>query len=200
MKSKNTGNTLIKLDENSLPIMKGRGLNWSVLLQKPFEFMPTSFTSEIEGLKPKAFTRQRQLQMFESFLADPLAPRSFCITSAPNDSMAKLLAAWMMQYAIGKDINTHKLPLWIDLMGGFENKFVVNKVGASLLVLNNVGTDSTQPKLEKLRDILETYTDIPKIVVAHGCDPYMFFQRHLYLPLHGLAYLTTNAVKRVSEI
>lgn len=190
----------IKLNPDNLSILKGRGLNWSVLTQKHFTFSPVSFTSEIEGLKPRSFTRQKQLGMMEDFLATPFAPRNFCITSAPNDGMAKLLAAWMMQHALERRPVHSSLPLWIDLLGGFDNKYVTNKVGASLLVLNNVGTDSTQPKMEKLRDIMETYTDIPKIVVAHGCDPYMFFQRYLYLPLNGLAYITTSAVKRVSEI
>lgn len=190
----------IALDESMVGLLRNRGMNGSALAQRPFDFRPTSFTADIEGLKPKVFSTKKQLKMFESFLADPFAAKSYCLVSAPNDSMAKLLAAWMMQYAIKNAPTRAALPLWIDIMGGFENKFVTNRVGASMLVLNNVGTTSTQPKIEKLRDILETYSDIPKVVVATGADPYAFFTRWLYLPLHGLAYLTNNNVKRLLEL
>lgn len=193
--------TKIKLQDKLLPILRDRGMNGSVLRQRPFDFKPSSFTSNIEGLKPKLFSFKKQVQWFEEFLEDPFVPRTYCLVSAPNDGMAKLLAAFMMQHAA---LNMHSrvaLPLWHDLTGGFNNTLIDSKnaraQGASMLIMNNVGSQSTQPKLEKLRDILETYTDIPKIVVATGCDPYMFFTRYLYLPIHALAYMTTEAVKRV---
>lgn len=195
-----TTSPLIRLHKDSVGVLRNRGMNGSVLAQKPFHFKPVSFTSDIDGLKPKPFTVARQTEMFEAFLEDPFRPISYCLVSAPNDGMAKLLAAWMMQYAFEKTRSRTQLPLWIDLMGGFENKYVTHKVGASLLVLNNVGAMSTQPKIEKLRDILETYTDIPKIVVATGCDPYMFFTKFMYLPIHALAYLTTATVRKTIEV
>jgi hypothetical protein len=190
----------IKLEEGMVSLLRNRGMNGSALAQRPYDFRPVSFTSDIEGLKPKTFSSQKQLAMFESFLADPFAPRNYCIVSAPNDSMAKLLAAYMMQYAVKQAKTRATLPLWVDILGGFENKLVQNHIGSSLLVLNNVGATSTQPKIEKLRDIIETFPDIPKIVVATGADPYAFFTKYLYLPLHGLAYLTNNTVKRVVEL
>ena len=190
----------IELDPGNLMILKNRGMNWSVKLQAPFDFEPSTFTSNIEGLKPKQFSKAKQLEMMEDFLEDPFKPVSYCLVSAPNDGMAKLLAAWMMQYAMHKAKSRSNLPLWVDLMGGFDNKWINQRANASLLVLNNVGTTSTQPKMEKLRDLLETYTEIPRIVVATGCDPYAFFTQYLYLPLHKLAYLTTSAVKRTVEL
>lgn len=190
----------IKLDEGMVGLLRNRGMNGSALAQRPFDFRPVSFTSDIDGLKPKSFSSQKQLTMFEGFLANPFAARNYCLVSAPNDSMAKLLAAFMMQHAIKHAKTRATLPLWVDILGGFENKIVQNHIGASLLVLNNVGATSTQPKIEKLRDIIETYPDIPKIVVATGADPYAFFTKYLYMPLHGLAYLTNNTVKRVVEL
>lgn len=190
----------IKLDPAYVPLLRNRGMNGSVLAQRPFAFRPTSFTADIEGLKPRPFSQSKQLSMFEQFLAHPKAPVNYCLVSAPNDGMAKLLAAWLMQHAIKQKETTLGLPLWVDLLGGFENKLVTNRVGASMLVLNNVGVASTQPKMEKLRDILETYTDIPKVVVATGCDPYTFFTRHLFLPIHALCYLTTNSVRKTVEV
>lgn len=190
----------IKLEERVLPILKNRGMNRSVLASKPFEFKPISFTSNIEGLVPKMFKAKKQLKWFQDFLDNPFEPRSYCLVSAPNDAQAKLLAAFMMQHAAVHGSRTQALPLWHDLTGGFNNPLLneknVKASNCSLLVLNNVGAQSTQPKLEKLRDIIESYPGIPKVIVATGCDPFMFFTRHLYLPVHALAYLTNNTVKK----
>lgn len=190
----------IRLDPKRLNILRNRGMNGSVMAQKPFLFKPTSFTSNIEGLKPKAFNQSRQIEWFDEFLEEPFRPMNYCLVSAPNDGLAKMLAAFMMQHALAHNSSKVALPLWVDLLGGFENRIVEQKVNASLLVLNNVGTNSTQPKLEKLRDIIETYSQVPKIVIAHGCDPYQFFCRHLGSPIHALAYLTTNSVKKAVDL
>lgn len=193
----------IKLKEKALPLLKNRGMNRSVLAQRPFEFRPISFTSTVEGLKPKLFQAKKQIDWFEEFLDDPFQPKSYCLVSAPNDGMAKMLAAFMMQHALARSDRMTALPLWHDLTGGFTNPLIERNdkaMGASLLVLNNVGATSTQPKLEKLRDILETYTDIPKVVVATGCDPFAFFTKYLYLPIHALAYMTTGLVKKSVEL
>jgi hypothetical protein len=196
-----TTTTKIKLEQKLLPILRDRGMNGSVLRQQPFDFKPVTFTSTVEGLKPKLFKAKKQQEWFDEFLEDPFIPRTYCLVSAPNDGQAKLLAAFMMQHAALRTNSRVALPLWHDLTGGFNNTLISEKngraQGASMLILNNVGATSTQPKIEKLRDILETYTDIPKIVVATGCDPYMFFTRYLYLPIHALVYLTTAAIKRV---
>lgn len=190
----------IQLNESMISLLRNRGMNWSATLQRPFDFKPVSFTSSIEGLKPKTFSQKKQLEFFDAFLADPFRPISYCLVSAPNDSMAKLLAAYMMQHAILKAGSKTSLPLWVDLLGGFENKIVQDRIGVSMLILNNVGANSTQPKLEKLRDIIEVYSDKPKIVIATGCDPYAFFTRFLFSPIHSLAYMTTNVVKRNVEV
>lgn len=197
---KNRGKLKIRLAEKYVTIMKNRGVNGGVFRQNPFVLMPTSFTSDVEGLKPKVFSRQKQFEMFDKFMESPFEPMNCCIVSAPDDGKAKLMAAYMMQHSIAQHNSYTSLPMWIDLTGGFDNPLVVNKVKPSLLVINNVGVASTQSKMEKLRDILEVYSDIPRIVVATGCDPYYFFMRHLYLPIHSLMYLTNSSVKKSIEL
>jgi hypothetical protein len=191
----------IELNKKYMPILLNRGMNGSVTRQPPFELKPVTFTSNIEGLKPRMISRDKQLGVVDAFLEDTFQPRTIGLYSAPDDGMAKLLAAFLMQHAAINTNSRTALPLWHDLTGGFNNPLINEKnaraQGASMLVLNNVGPQSTQPKLEKLRDILETYTEIPKIVVVTGCDPYTFFKRHLFLPIHGLVYMTTAEVKKV---
>lgn len=188
----------IKLDPKYDGVMANRGLNYAAKLQKPFVFKPTSFTSAVPGLKPKVVNKDTQLKMFEAFLEDPFRPVTYCVVSAPNDGMAKLLAAYMMQHAVA--MRKTYLPVWHDLTQSFKNPLIEDSTHASLVVLNNVGVSSTPTKIEKLRDILTHYADIPRIVVATGCDPFMFFTQHLYMPMNACAYLTTDQVKRDYEL
>lgn len=190
----------IKIDPRFASLLKNRGMNWSVNLQEPFRFKPTPFSSEVDGLKPRAFSQRKQLRLFNEFLAYPNRPVCYCLASAPNDGQAKLLAAWMMQYMMNHERENQLLPLWHDLTGGFENKLIKDPVPCSLLVVNNVGPDSTPVKIEKLRDLLEIYSRIPRVVVVNGCDPYMFFTRFLRMPIHGLTYMANKSVKKALDI
>ena len=186
----------LNLDKKTLPILLSKGLPSSVAAIDRLDFKPTTFTSAIEGLKPKTFTLAKQLKMFDDFMDSPMAPKTYCIVSAPNDSQAKWLAAFMMQTALKTKGNHDPMPIWHNLLAGFSNPLIDDRIKTSCLVLNNVGTESTAPKLEKLRDCLETFDNIPKIVVATGCDPFMFFTKHLYLPVNSVFYLTKEIVKR----
>lgn len=176
--------------------MLSKGLPGQVFYMPAMEFNPTTFTSAIEGLKPKTFNKSKQIKMFEEFLEDPLVAKTYCIVSAPNDSQAKFLAAFMMQTALKAKNKFDSSPIWHNLIGGFHNPLIEDKVKTNFLILNNVGTTSTAPKLEKLRDCLETFDSIPKVVIATGCDPFEFFTRHLYLPVSSVFYLTKSIVNK----
>lgn len=184
----------IKLDDNLLPILRSQGMNWAAGAAKPYDFQPTSFTSQVEGLKPKRFTTQAQVEMLRDWLQDT-SPGTYALNSAPTDQKAMLLAAFMMQSHYTSGAGTTMK--WYDLTGGFDCPLLQERANISLLVLNNVAPDSSQTKKEKLRDLLTIYADIRKIVVVNGMEPYRFFTEHLRMPLHGLCYLTNNSVKGI---
>jgi hypothetical protein len=186
----------LSLHENTLPQLLSKGLPSSVVAVRNLEFRPTTFTSAIEGLKPRTFTLAKQLKMFDDFMDNPMLPKTYCIVSAPNDSQAKWLAAFMMQTALAAKGKHDPMPIWHNLLAGFANSLVDDKAKTSFLILNNVGTTSTAPKLEKLRDCLETFDNIPKVVIATGCDPFEFFTKYMYLPVNSVFYMTKEIVKR----
>ncbi len=185
----------IKLEEPLKPLLRSMGMNWAAQAQKPFDLAPTSFTAKVEGLKPRPFTRPKQMEMLESWIERPLIPGTFGITSAPTDGKSLLLAAWMMQVAYRQG---NPMLKWYDVTGGFDCPLLTEPMdNIGLLVLNNVGPDSSQTKKEKLRDLLTVYAKVSKIVVVNGCDPYTFFTLHMRMPLTGLCYLTNNAIKGI---
>jgi len=189
----------VKLSGKHVPQLLARGMNRLALSIRPFLLRPASFTADIPGLKPKFVDAEDQIRWYEDVLENPFKAWTFCITSDPNDSMAKLAAAFIMQKAMLMKMD--RAPMWHDLMGGFKNPLVDSEVSKpSLLVLANVMPNSTAVKFEKLRDILERFSDVPKIVVSSGDNPFSFFVQHLHYPLHGCVYLKTGLVKKEYEI
>ncbi len=171
----------------------------------------TSFVSEVSGLKPKRIKKLDQLNQLQRILENPFyGPYTYCISGKPNDMRAKLLAISIMAKAFEvqhisklRKLKDKNLPLWHVVTGGFSNPLVdkyTETTKPSLLIVSNIPTNSTQVKVEKLRDLLETYSDIPKIVVTTGEDPLTFFNTKLFLPLNACILLNNTSVKRVLEI
>jgi hypothetical protein len=175
-------------------------MNRGVMAQRPFRFKPSSFTSEIPGLKIKTISQEKQLKYLDDFMEDPFRPVTYCVVSYPHDGQAKLFAAYLMQEACRRVTGTRSLPYWQDLTSGFDNELLDRHVSMSMLVLNNVGVNSTQAKLEKLRDTLEAYADRPRIVISTGCDPFVFFTQCLHLRLNACCYITGDLVRKTVEV
>lgn len=189
----------IKLKEKLVPQLLARSMNRLALAVRPFTLKPTSFTSTIEGLKPKHIDSEQQLKWFKAILDQPFKPWCFCIVSEPNDRLAKTVAAYLMQTAMSQAID--RLPLWHDIMGSWNNPLIGPDVSKpSFLVLGNVMPNSTTVKFEKLRDTLEYHSNIPRIVVSSGENPFSFFAKTLHFPLSGCLYLKTRLVKNDVEI
>lgn len=175
----------------------------------------TSFTSEVENLKPIKVSRDEQFSSLKKVLKNPFfAPYIYCIAGKPNDMKAKLLAVYIFRKAmqvqqnkanedklIQKYLSDKTLPVYSNLYGGWGNNPLADKSeNPSLLVLSNVPSNSTNFKLEKLRDMLEMYSDIPRIVITTGTDPITFFNSSLYMHLNLCSFLTNANVKKDHEI
>lgn len=190
----------LKLDDRCLPALLSKGMNRMVLAIKPFLLRPASFTSQPEGLKPKLVEAQKQYKWYQRALDNPSEPICFCIASEPNDKLAKMAAAFLMQNHLKKS-GPRANPVWHDLLGGFQNRWAdSHETPPTFIVLANVLPTSTNVKLEKLRDILEVRADIPRIVVTSGADPFSFFHQQLKYPLNGCLYLKSSLVRGDLEV
>lgn len=174
----------------------------------------TSFTSEVDGLKPKSISKKEQMDMMQAVIKNPFhGPYICCISGKPNDLKAKLLAVYIMQRAIQMQMNTaelssktqrylkdRSLPIFSNVMGWSTNKLLEQQEKPSLLVFANVPQGMTQYKQEKLRDMLEMYSSTPRIVVTANHDPLTFFNGSLFMHLNACCFLTNSMVKKSYEV
>lgn len=161
---------------------------------------------DIPGVMSRSTSAAKQYKMLKSFIEHPLrSSHTMCISSFPSDLRAKYLAVHLMSTAIAQHRDgQHKpgraLPLWYRVYGGFSNPLVDKPIQEvpSLLVITNVGMGSTAAKLEKVRDLLERYSEIPKIVVTGGDAPCNLFANKFHFPLKIGIYLGPD--NRIKEM
>lgn len=210
---------LDKRNTGAIKQMVTRGMTKQVFSIHPFALDEAlcSFTSEVQGLKPKRVSKQKQNEGVSKIMENPFyGPYLCCIAGKPNDLRAKLFAAHIMMNAVmahgnkeapakqRKALKGRGLPLWHTLVGGFDNPVLGKHSGEidhpSMLILSNITMESSASKLEKLRDILEVHSNIPRIVVVAGTDPLTFFNTKMHMSLTSCAFLTSNLVKKTVEL
>lgn len=172
-----------------LPHKQGWSLNDSVIDVNNEDVRGTLTTVNVK----------KQLRYVERFYKNPLdSMRCMCISSIPSDLKAKQLALHLfwkatLAHRAGERPNRRQYstpPLWHRLYGGFDEP-LLTQAGErpSLLVLTNVLEDSTASKIEKTRDLLEKFSDVPRILVTGGTDPLQIFRSRLYYPVDACIYL-----------
>lgn len=151
----------------------------------------------VPNMRRKTMGVERQLKGLRHMLDDPFAgQKTMGVGSFPTDLYAQMVALnimrnAMMQQTSSKFARPKQPPLWHRVYGGFKDQLIDARKENQpcFLVLSNIDKDSTAQKVEKVRDILEIYADVPKVVITSGCDPMWFFANRLHMPLDRALYL-----------
>jgi hypothetical protein len=178
----------------------------SVWKQGAFKWDPLAFVAESEKLEDRIIEEKVQRNSLAMFSADPTLPLIYGVTGNPDDSKAKFFAAYLAHLHMTCLGPVKGNVLWHTLYGGFDNKIlkeydeIDGKTAPTMLVLSNLTPNSTGVKLEKARDLLERFADIPRVIVAAGEDPMSFLTTRLYVPVNGVAYFSESLVKKRVEV
>lgn len=184
--------------------MEAQGLDRIVYSERAFDPYASisSFKPKVENVKAKTIGVEMQHDWLEEIFTDPLKARTICISGFPSDIRAKCIAAKIFEVAIErykvtsqKDKRGRSLPRWHRVLGNYHDSIrdaQSNRINPSMLIISNVNMDSTAIKLEKVRDLIDSFPDIPRIVVTGGCTPIDFFQHKLYYPLDASIYVGPN--------
>jgi hypothetical protein len=185
----------IRLNAQHQKHLVSRGLPRDLLRARPFDLdgHVVTFHSQVEGLKAKKTLKLTQLDNFNATLEKPFGrPYIYVIASQPNDGKAKQVAAYLMEQAtkgqlanrFPRSTRGRQTPLWHTIYGNWADTLRDGRdEQPSMLVLSNITVNSTNTKIEKLRDILEMYNHIPRVVVITGEDPLTFANTKLMMPV-----------------
>lgn len=187
----------IKLD--TAPALN-RGVPPYVLRGGVATFAPQDFKPMSDRfVKDRLYTAEQQLESINDVLEKPKSPKVICITGAIDDREAKILAAHIVQ-SHNRKLGLKANPTWTALYGGFDT--LVDeykdtfKLKPSMVVVSNLTPSSTNHRLERARDILDYFQDVPRIVVASGEDPISFMAFRMRFEVHAIAYFSSVAIRQ----
>lgn len=191
---------LKRLEKSREKLLVARGASPADMLHGQEKFDVLDCIMKYEVSLPRLPTRlvsiNKQIRALDSIIANPIrANYVLCISSFPSDSLGKFLAMYLLDKALQAWSVRHKpgktQPLWHKVYGGLGDTLRDRSTeeNPSLIVISNVNETSSGYKLEKVRDLLEKYSAVPRIIVTAGMDPITFFSTKLFYPLNAGIFL-----------
>jgi hypothetical protein len=191
--------------KNRQRLLLSRGVDYNSFLRKDSGFVLADALTKIETCIPRITTKivniKKQLHVFDTLFTKPLDGNPvIAISSYPTDLKAKQLALVLMNRAVdsymasrSRNIRNRSQPYWHRIYGGFGDSLRDRNSDSTdypcFLVLSNLDFNSTVIKLEKARDLLDRFSDIPRIVITSPDDPLTFFATKLHLQASAGIYL-----------
>lgn len=207
-----------QFDSKRQSILKSRGVDGNLFAntRNKFEFDEAvcRMKPEIRNVMNRGISVKKQIRQFNSLMNNPLRSNLLIgVGSFPSDNRAKIIALNIMNRAIefqiqnsksrrkNRRIQSKNYPLWHKVYGGLGDEIRDNGKfdNPSMLIISNIGIDSTPMKIEKVRDIVEKFTALPRIVVVNGCCPMQFFATKLFLPMNYGFYVGPDNKTAVLE-
>ena len=190
-------NHQIRVKNQGLFAIRGVQLPGPIFTHPPFRFAPMPFGIETEYLKTtKNIDAIFQQRAFDAFLEEPTDACTYAVASEPDADHARYLAAFMLQHYLSHTKNTRAR--WYGLHE--REDILKNRPQLSFLVIQGCNPKMTAYRMEKVRDLIEHYHSIPKIVVIGGADPITFFSQHLHLKPDRIFYHGAQIVRRKVEV
>lgn len=197
-----------KMDSERAKVLKMQGVDGAAfqMLRNPFllddalvKINPTIPAWLPDDYSMRSMSVKRQVEACSRMLTNPLHGSPIIgIGSMVSDDRAKFLAMCFMDAAIDQmrqgSHRGKKLPIWHRVVGGFTDSLRDQKEmsNISMLVITNVGPDSTSAKIEKVRDLLDMYHGIPRIVVVNGADPITFFSEKIRMSMQFAIFMNSR--------
>lgn len=196
-----------KFDTEISAKLRTHGVDPGMLYGEKREFDLMEAAHDYKTLSPYFKTKQvgkrKQLTLAASLLDTPLKTNGIHVVSSfPNDTRAKLFALHVFRNAFQDSLPTSRKPRWITLYGDKFDYERVRNQRPNLIVISNIVIDSTPYKMERLRDLLSMFGDIPRIVVTGGSvDPTEMFNNRLYMECDSaLSIGPDNVVANLLEL
>lgn len=165
--------------------------------RKSLKWDPQAFQVESPKLNAKVIEGSVQQASLDAFTLNPRRAMTYVVAGNPDDKDARYFAAYLAQIHLN-ELKLEAHIRWESVLGNFQNPAMQDE--PSLLILTNLTPRSSNVKYEKVRDLIERHSTIPKIIVIAGEDPISFAATRLYAPCHALAYFGSEVSKTFNEV
>lgn len=176
---------------------QGVTLPWQVRAAPKLRFQPLPFTAGgTSYLRAKLIDADVQTKSYEAFRTSPSAPCLYGIGSEPDDITAKVFAAHLLS------LHLAAFPMsnvgWLHAHD--RNDVLREPPPYSFVVISSVTPMSTPYRVERVRDLLEHYCDVPRLLVIGGADPVTFCASVLHVRLTHVFFKPSQLVNHAVEV
>jgi hypothetical protein len=175
-------------------LKKGLSLdNTSFVPANNGQSITVSIDTQIKTLE-KVLTKPFDSPYFLAIGVDDVEDRAITLAGS-------ILLSAIDYYFINKDTVDH-LPYWHWVTGGHwdrlrDNRNSESSTNFSMLFLSNVAKNSTPEKIEKVRDLIQLNSHLPRILIIAGGDPLLFCVNSLYIRPNRVLYLSSRSKTKV---
>lgn len=162
-----------------------------------FKFLPSDFHVQHPNLKDIRITSSSQRDAYSAFVENPHRQCTYAISSDPDGSRAMLFAAHLLDEYLKRTPNAR--PIWCGMHKDYRH-LVKNEVPYSFLVISGVYPTMTASRVEQVKNLLDFYHGIPRLIVSAGEDPVACLQGRLYVKPTHLFYAGSKNVRRETEV
>jgi hypothetical protein len=179
--------------EKRRKLLISRGVPW-----RTFNYLPNDYTKHFVSIvedtdkKPLNFSKTEQLDWWNT-INNKYTPSITVINSTPHDMLAKAYAQEVMwsYYNKGVDSKMHMVD------GSFKDSIRDGNTKVrnnTLLCLYNITEQSSNVKLEKIRDIIEYCDNHAILLVCSYNNPFHLIKNQLRIPTNGLLNIKAERV------
>lgn len=181
-------------------LLASRGTPTHVLHHK-LALTAKSFRSATNPIDKKIITAQKQFEGLLSFLKNP-KQQIVVVSSLEGNGANVMFAASLMLHFTKYFIKQTELgrPFMYRVYGGRYDKlrddlnFKATIGLLNCLVLYNIADNSTLDKIEKVRDLLYMYENVPRVIVLDSDDPLKFCKDILRMQPNLICNIQPQAV------
>jgi hypothetical protein len=130
-------------------------------------------------------------------------PYILYLSDFKNGEVARAAAAAIFSQACHQyRVSDRERPLWVRLSQDYNQPLPLSgNERPAFVVLDNVFTDSTSAKVEKLRDVLAFYDDTPIVVIcATPGSPWALVERYNVAGSYGVLLRDTRVLMKEDEV
>ena len=208
---------LLSFKESNYYHLIQRGVPKSVLASSDVDIgrsicpIEISYAHRISTIRSSA-----QLKVLEKTLKKPLKPFLYVIAGKADAELAKVAALSLMDSYLTKCMKhneniTHmddkmRLPIWHTLYSTLTDSMRDHKDWMStlglpgFLVLETLYENSSRGRLDKARDLLSMFSDIPRVLIVVGQDPISYCRTVLYNNPNKVLYFEDNFELQTQQI
>jgi hypothetical protein len=190
-------------NKSRLNLLKLRGVPEGVLYSsfpKHIEHAVSRMETNADQKITRTISAQKQLNYLAKTLKDPFASNYvFSISGESNDALPLQIALQIFNTAIDLS-QVGKRPFWHMVTGGTKDslrdssELMQLQMGGtpSLLVISNLASNSTMMKVEKVHDLINMFSSIPRILIIAGENPISYCSRTLHISVNRVLYFATK--------